>query len=224
MKRKPVGFLLWLCLPAILLAGCSRSSQQKETPATASTAAPAQTAAMVPARTAEPAPTATSPGVFINGRELSDQQLEFLIATYHYAPPAGHYWYDAMSGAWGVEGHETAGLILPGYDLGPLARDASNGNTGVFINGREINMAEAARLQRTFGAVYRGHWWLDGRTGNYGVEGNPMPLGNIIAAMQAQSGGRNGDNFWSSATARGNSAGGCSYVSVDGVTATSGCD
>jgi hypothetical protein len=147
-----------------------------------------------------------------------------LAATYHYAPPRGRYWYDPMSGAWGAEGHETVGFILPGYDFGPLAADASAGNTGVFINGREINMVEAASLQRTFGAVYQGHWWLDGCTGNYGLEGNPMPMGNIIAALRAQNSARNGDNFWSSATARGNSSGGCSYVSVDGATATSGCD
>lgn len=147
-----------------------------------------------------------------------------LAATYRYAPPAGRYWYDTRSGAWGVEGREALGFILPGYNFGPLAANSSAGNTGVFINGREINMVEAANLQRTFGAVYQGHWWLDGRTGNFGVEGNPIPVGNLIAAMRVRSGGSNGDNFWSSATARGNSSGGCSYVSVGGATATSGCD
>jgi hypothetical protein len=147
-----------------------------------------------------------------------------LAVTYHYAPVPGHYWYDTLSGAWGIEGREAFGFLLPGHDFGPLAANASRGNTGVFINGREINMVDAASLQRTFGAVYQGHWWLDGRTGNYGVEGNPLPVGNIMAALRAQNSGRKGDNFWSSATARGNSSGGCSYVSVDGATATSGCD
>ena len=60
-------------------------------------------------------------GVFINGRELSAQQMIALTATYRYAPPRGRFWYDTVSGAWGVEGHETIGFILPGYDLGSLA-------------------------------------------------------------------------------------------------------
>jgi hypothetical protein len=165
--------------------------------------------------------------VFINGRELNEQQVMALAATYRYAPPRGRFWYDTVSGAWGVEGHETVGFILPGYDLGPLAETASAGNTGVFINGREINMIEAAGLQRTFGAVYQGHWWLDGRTGNYGVEGNPVPMGNILAALRAQGrgGSSGGDNFWATSNAMGNSSGGCSYVNVgNGQTATSGCD
>jgi hypothetical protein len=86
-------------------------------------------------------------------------------------------------------------------------------------------MVEAAGLQRIFGAVYQGRWWIDGRTGNFGQEGNPMPMGNILAALRAQGrGGNGGDNFWSSSTARGNSSGGCSYVSVGGTTATSGFD
>src|SRR4051812_43235097 len=109
-----------------------------------------------------------------------------MAALYGYAPPLGRYWYDSRSGAWGMEGGGTAGFILPGHSFGPLARDASNGNTGVLINGRELNLEEAVVLQRTFGAIYRGRWWLDGRTGYWGAEGNPRPLGNIISALQAQ--------------------------------------
>jgi len=154
--------------------------------------------------------------IFINGRELTKEQVIALAQTYHYFPPPGRYWYDTRSGAWGVEGHETAGFILTGHDFGPLAANASRGNTGVYINGREINMIEGARIYQTFGAVYRGHWWLDGRTGYYGVEGNPMPLGNIVAALQAQRNGRSGDNFWCSATACGNDDGNSGYVDVGG--------
>lgn len=218
------------CLGVLLffgfLLGCSHSSKagsENQASAANNAGAPQSTAAKVATQPAPPSPSEHT-GSFINGRELTPDQAMALAATYHYAPPRGRYWYDPMSGAWGVEGREAVGFILPGYDFGPLAADASAGNTGVFINGREINMIEAANLQRTFGAVYQGHWWLDGRTGNYGLECNPMPMGNIIAALRAQNSGRNGDNFWSSATARGNSAGGCSYVSVDGATATSGCD
>jgi len=164
-------------------------------------------------------------GVVINSRELSPQQMVFLTSTYRYAPPRGRYWYDATSGAWGVEGRETSGFILPGYDLGPLAADASAGNTGVFINGREINTVEALGVQRTFGAVYQGHWWLDDRTSSFGLEVDPMPIGHLIEMLRTKGRGAGGDNFWSTSTAMGNSSGGCSYVNVgNGQTATSGCD
>lgn len=161
-----------------------------------------------------PAPAGT--GVIINGRELNKQQITALAAAYHYFPPPGRYWYDSRSGAWGLEGREAMGFILPGHELGPLSPRASNGNTGVFINGREINMIEAAWIQRTFGAVYRGRWWLDGATGYYGLEGSPMPIGNIRAALQSRRNGQKGDNFWCSATACGNDDGKSGYVDVGG--------
>jgi len=155
-------------------------------------------------------------GVFINGQELTRDQVMAIAATYRYAPLRGHYWYDSQSGAWGFAGHETVGFLLPGHDFGPLAADASEGNTGVFINGRQLNMIEAVRIQQTFGAVYQGHWWLDGRTGNFGVEGNPMPVGNLIAMVRAQQSTRRGDNFWCSTTACGNDNGQSGYVDVGG--------
>lgn len=216
-----------LCVAAVL--GCSKKSQSpSEARGGAGSSTSQQASSPAGAMAARAAPVAREgTGTFINGRELSPQQMVALTTTYHYAPPHGRFWYDAVSGAWGVEGHETVGFILPGYDLGPLAANASAGNTGVFINGREINMVEAGGLQRTFGAVYQGRWWLDGRTGYYGIEGNPTPLGNILSALRAQGrGGRGGgDNFWATSNAMGNSSGGCSYVNVgNGQTATSGCD
>jgi hypothetical protein len=175
-----------------------------------------------------PEPSDAQTGVFINGRELNPDQVAALTATYGYSPPAGRFWYDSLSGAWGALGREPAGFILPGHDFGPLPADASGGTTGVFINGRQLNMVEAIAIQSAFGAVYPGRWWLDGRTGYFGLEGNPMPLGNLIAMIQAQNNpagaGGGGDNFWSSRTAVGNSSGGCTYVNVGGTTASSGCD
>jgi hypothetical protein len=154
--------------------------------------------------------------VFINGRELTREQTAEVAATYHYAPVPGRYWYDSRSGAWGLEGREAAGFLMPGHDFGTLAEDASHGNSGVFINGREITGIEVARLQQVLGTVYQGRWWLDGRTGHFGVEGNPMPVGNLVAAIQAQRSGQGGDNFWCSATACGNDDGKSGYVDVGG--------
>jgi hypothetical protein len=172
-------------------------------------------------------PAAAATGVYINRSELTASQLTAIVGLYRYAPLPGRYWYDPHSGAWGLEGRETVGFILPGHNFGALEANASNGDTGVFINGRELNLTEAIAIRKTFGAVYRGRWWLDGRTGYWGREGNPIPLGNILVAIEAQRGGSGGgDNFWSSRTARGNSSGGCSYVNVgNGQTATSaGCN
>lgn len=167
--------------------------------------------------TPQPPPPAGT-GIVINGRELTGDQAMALRSTYGFAPFPGRYWYDATSGAWGFEGREAGGFILPGHGLGPLSPDASGGNTGVFINGRQLNMIEAMRLQQTFGAVYPGRWWLDGRTGYWGMEGNPIPLGNVTAALQSQNSARagGGDNFWSSRTAAGNDDGQSGYINVDG--------
>jgi hypothetical protein len=166
-------------------------------------------------------------GVFINGRQLTPQQMQEIRATYGFAAPPGRYWYDARSGLFGLMGWEAAGFMHPGHDFGPLPANASKGNTGVFINGREINMAEAAYCQKLFGAVYQGRYWLDGRTGNLGVEGNPMPVVNaFVALQQAQRSNQGGYNWHSNITgASGGSAGGCSYVTIPGSgSVSSGCD
>jgi hypothetical protein len=158
-------------------------------------------------------------GIFINGGEITPQQAQQLKATYGYLAPPGRYWYDARSGLFGVVGREAAGFMRPGHQFGPMPPNASNGNTGVFINGREINMVEAAYCQRIFGAVYQGHWWLDGRTGNLGLEGNTMPVANVFAALQqAQRSSQGGSYSWHSniTGASGGSSGGCSYVSIPG--------
>jgi hypothetical protein len=162
-------------------------------------------------------PASAATGIVINGTQLTKSQVLAVVILYGYAPPLGRYWYDSRSGAWGLEGSGTAGFILPGHNFGTLAQDASKGTTGVIINGRELNVTEALSLQRTFGAVYKGRWWLDGRTGYWGAEGNPRPLGNILTALLAQQrggGGGDGDNFWTSRLAAGNSNGGCGYINL----------
>jgi hypothetical protein len=86
----------------------------------------------------------------------------------------------------------------------------------VWINGRRLNLAEVAWIQQTFGGVTPGRWWLDGRTGFYGLEGDPHPLGNLIAAMRSRQAASGGDHMWCSATACGNDNGKSGYVNVGG--------
>src|SRR5215467_7707627 len=88
---------------------------------------------------AQNAPTRT----VINGVALTDQQKAQFVQIYGVAPLAGNFWYDSRSGLWGVQGREAFGVIRPGHDYGALSASASAGTTGVSINGRQINMAEA---------------------------------------------------------------------------------
>ena len=131
--------------------------------------------------------------VTVNGRALTAADLAALRQR-HRLPESvaiapGRYWYDRVSGLWGMEGGPTQGQLLAGLELGgPLAADASGGGTGVFINGRELHPEEVAYLQRLFGYVVPGRYWLN-HLGVGGQEGGP-PLFNLAAAgQQANQGG-----------------------------------
>jgi len=168
-----------------------------------------------------PQPTGTDGDVVVNGRELSDEALAELQQTYGVAPLPGEYWYDTSSGLYGVIGYQAFGFMFPGHDLGPLARDASAGDTNVFVNGRELPQSEWLIWSYMLGtAIQVGSYWLDAQ-GNAGYEGNPVPLVNLYVAAQqnAYSGqGGSGDNFWSTRFSAGNydSDNSRGYVSVPG--------
>jgi hypothetical protein len=159
-----------------------------------------------------PAAHAQARSVTVNRVRLSDSRVAELEQQYRVRVQDGAYWYDRASGAWGRDGGPTAGWILPGLDLGgPLPADASRGNTGVFINGRELHLLDVAALMR-FMPVYRGRWWVDAQ-GNFGAEGGPV-LGNLWVLAQQR--GMRAGKAWSVYSNDGNSlvggdASGCSY-------------
>lgn len=96
--------------------------------------------------------------VVINATRIADIQLQALAQQYRTRIPDGFYWYDRMSGAWGLEGGPTAGVTVAGLDVGgPLRPDASNGNTGVFIHGRQ-HVMDVVGLQALIGPVYQGRY------------------------------------------------------------------
>jgi hypothetical protein len=141
--------------------------------------------------TASPKPqtgrAAPTQAVIVNGAAVSGQQIRALEATYRVRILAGRYWYDKMTGAWGYEGGPAIGLILAGLHLGgPLASNASNGNTGVFINGRQLHILDVRALMQIV-AVQRGRYWMDG-FGNFGYERSRLILGNIVALANAAGG------------------------------------
>jgi hypothetical protein len=127
----------------------------------------------------------------INGITLTAQQKSEFVRTYGTPPLAGRFWYDSRSGLWGVDGREAFGILRPGHNYGQLSPTASRGTTGVYINGRQINIAEALYLRNLLGAVVPGRWWLDGATGYFGLEGSAVPAGNlyVVARNAARSSG-----------------------------------
>ena len=167
-------------------------------------------------------------GVFINQREIDMQQVAALRVVYGMAPPPGQYWYDSRSGLYGYWGYEAAGYIRPGHNFGPVSPRASRGNTGIYLNGREINITEALFFKRLFSVVYQGHFWLDGFTGNLGFEGSPVPIANVVAAMQrSQRSGGGSEYHWRDGSgAVVSSEGNCTFAAIPGapVYSTPGCD
>ena len=132
-------------------------------------------------------PAAPTRSVVINGERLSDETIGTLEKAFRVRIMDGQFWYDKMNGSWGVQGGPASGFIMPGLDLGgPLRADASNGNTGVFINGRQLHQIDVTRLSQ-LGPVYQGRYWMDA-WGNMGIEGMPALL-NIWAVIQSRGGG-----------------------------------
>ena len=119
--------------------------------------------------------------VVVNGVRLRDEQvaeLERTAGATRTRLPDGTYWYDPISGAWGAQSGPTLGFRRAGLRVGgPLRANASNGHTGVFVNGRELHRLDVLALER-LGQVGLGRYWLDA-LGYFGREGGPM-LGNLL--------------------------------------------
>lgn len=130
--------------------------------------------------------------VYINRVQLDTAALEEMESQGDLPIADGRYWYDVNTGAWGIEGGPTAGLIYPGLPLPtPMPPDISGGGTGIFINGREIHPLDQQALYQLFSVTYQGDFWMDSQ-GNIGYVGGPA-IANILQASQAaQSGGAGG--------------------------------
>jgi hypothetical protein len=130
--------------------------------------------------------------VYVNDARLSDDDVAAMEGTYNTKIQNGRYWYDAACGAWGLEGGPCAGFMPAGMTLGgPLMQTASSGDTGVFINGRELHQLDVMELRR-LGPVFAGRYWVDAY-GSFGFEGGPM-LGNLAAALQMST--KSSGNAW----------------------------
>jgi hypothetical protein len=158
----------------------------------------------------KPEQNATLRQVYVNRIKLDAEKLNAIETMYQIRMEDGHYWYDYICGAWGVEDGPTVGFIMAGLDFPrPLPADISGGGTGIFINGREIHPLDQRGLQQLFGITYPGHYWLDSQ-GNLGIVGGPAIV-NIVAAIQTaqrqQAGGSSTHGYGSAYGARGALAG-----------------
>ena len=176
----------------------------------------------------ESLPVAQSAGslrVVVNGQALTAERITWL--QQFGAVRSGSYWYDPRSGLWGFAGHEPAGYVRPGLDFGAPSSRASNGDTGVFVNGREINGIELHWYELIFRTPGSGpgRFWLDGTTGNVGYEGNPIPIGNLIRALQQSQTSAGGSQAFSGGSMVGVTNGNCTMVTTDSgyTAASSGC-
>ncbi|THU74968.1 hypothetical protein C4D60_Mb04t38980 [Musa balbisiana] len=120
--------------------------------------------------------------ICVNGTKLSLEEM-VLLQSCSCPPPnlkPGLYWYDKVSGYWGKEGYKPDRIITPHLNVGgTLMRNASNGNTGILINGREITKVELQMLKWA-GVHCAGnpHFWLNA-DGTYLEEGQKNVKGQI---------------------------------------------
>jgi hypothetical protein len=125
--------------------------------------------------------------VKVNGVVLEQRTIQQIEVAYRTRLVGGSFWYDPVSGLWGVWGGPAFGQIMPGLALGgPLSFKASGGQTNIVINGRAIHPLEHQAIVAQYGYAIPGRYWLDAR-GNLGAEGGPF-LFNINATGMGQSG------------------------------------
>jgi hypothetical protein len=130
----------------------------------------------------------TASALRVNGVVIEPERVRRFEQEKGLRIPPGDFWYDKISGAWGITGGPTIGFTTPGMDLGgPLKANASNGNTGVFINGRQLHLQDVLGLQSLGVPVQQGRWWVD-HLGNFGIEGSTIQIGNLFQFSRGQGG------------------------------------
>ena len=138
--------------------------------------------------------------VFVNNVEITDGEQTRIREQYGLSLPPGRFWYDRLSGAWGMDGTPALGMTRPGLEIGgPLPEDATVKKSGllgflnrsrIHVNGRELAAGEAQWLAQVLvqGRVmlWAGRYGLDAQ-GNFSQEGGPplVNLPQLLTSIQA---------------------------------------
>ncbi|KAM7531385.1 hypothetical protein LguiB_034795 [Lonicera macranthoides] len=81
--------------------------------------------------------------VFVNGKHIPERVVKKAEKIAGPIQP-GEYWYDFRAGFWGVMGQPCLGIIPPCIEEfdHPMPENCGAGNTGVFVNGRELHQRD----------------------------------------------------------------------------------
>lgn len=113
-------------------------------------------------------------GLRPTGAALDELRRRLVEQAWGVAVEPGRYWYDPVSGLWGIEGLFALGQIPAGLALGgPLSEAASGSLTDVLLNGRSLHPVELAFLESLLGDIPPGRYFLL-ESGEYGEEGGEV--------------------------------------------------
>ena len=144
-------------------------------------------ATVQPLATTQPAePPSQTRHIVVNGIPLSDSEIKIIEDLSGRPLPAGtkvEWWYDPKTGIVGFPGKPMHGRLWPELEVGgPLRADASNGDSGVFLNGRELTSREAEDISRLLGTAMSNRYSLDADL-NLGIEGGAR-IGNLAELLE----------------------------------------
>ncbi|KAK1376644.1 Protein ENHANCED DISEASE RESISTANCE like [Heracleum sosnowskyi] len=85
--------------------------------------------------------------VAVNGHPIPDRLVKKAEKVAGLIQP-GQYWYDSRAGFWGLIGGPCLGIIPPNIEefAYPMPEDCAGGNTGVYVNGRELHQKDLILL------------------------------------------------------------------------------
>lgn len=87
--------------------------------------------------------------VIVNGHALSNSAIKTAEERAGKLRP-GSYWYDSKAGFWGVLGGPCLGILPPLIEElnYPMSKNCSNGDTQVYVNGRELHLKDLGILSQ----------------------------------------------------------------------------